>query len=92
MPTMNTSDNHLVVEIVGTLNLRFKHLNPSVYYEVRWNDSWCLVSCTHRHATLQEAANCRRTKPAGAFVFKMEDGAPHQLGGAEEDTVKRFRR
>ena len=79
---MSKDDDDLVVEIFGTLNLRFKHLNPpSVYYEVGWDESFCLVSCKHKHATITEAAKCRMTMPAGSFVFAVEDGTPRLGGG-----------
>lgn len=81
MPTMDVSNNELVVEIFGTLNLRFKHLNPSpsVYYQAGWDDSYCLVSCAHRHETVGEAKRCGMTKPAGRFVFAVENGKPRPL-------------
>jgi|SRR6476620_8079215 len=91
MPTMDASDNDLVVEIFGTLNLRFKHLNPSVYYEVGWDESFCLVSCMHKHATPLEATRCGMTKPAGRFVFAVEGGKLRALGPDEDDVVNRFR-
>jgi hypothetical protein len=81
---MNASSNDLVVEIFGTLNLRFKHLNPSVYYEVGWTESWCFVSCLHKHRTPLEATICGLTKPAGRFVFAAEDGKPRELRPDEE--------
>jgi hypothetical protein len=91
MPTMDVSNNDLVVEIVGTLNLRFKHLNPSVYYEAGWDDSMCLVSCQHRHRTPLEASNCGMTKPAGRFVFAVENGKMRHLRQDEDDAVNGFR-
>jgi hypothetical protein len=44
--------NQLVVEIFGTLNLRFKNLNtPSraVTYQSGWTDSFCHRRCMHEH-------------------------------------------
>ena len=76
MPTMDASNNDLVVEIVGTLNLRFKHLNPNVYYEVRFEESGLLLSCGHHHDTIGDATNCRAKMPAGAFVFAVKNGKP----------------
>ena len=73
---MDGSDNHLVVEIVGTLNLRFKHLNSSVYYEVRFEESGFLLSCGHHHVTIEDAAKCRMISPAGSFVFVVENEKP----------------
>jgi len=74
MRAMDANDNDLVVEIVGTLNLRFKHLNPSVYYEVRFEESGLLLSCGHQHVTTEDAAKCRLISPAGSFVFAVKNG------------------
>jgi hypothetical protein len=92
MQILNANDNDLIVEIFGTLKLRFKHLlNPTLYYEAGWTDSFCHRRCMHQHATLLEAAECGMTMPAGWYVFAVEDGTPHQLLGYEEDVVNEFR-
>jgi hypothetical protein len=79
----------LVVEIIGTLNLRFKKLN--LYYEAGWTDSFCHRRCMHEHSTLIEAAECGMPHGAGWYVLAVENGTPRQLLGDEEDIVNKFR-
>ena len=81
--------NELVVEIIGTLNLRFKNLN--LYYEAGWTVSFCHRRCMHVHSTLIEAAECGMPRGAGWYVFCVEHGTPRQLLGDEEDVVNEFR-
>jgi hypothetical protein len=81
--------NQLVVEIIGTLNLRFKDLN--LYYEAGWTDSFCHRRCLHEHPTLIDAATCAAPHGAGWYVFAVESGSPRQLLGDEEDVVNKFR-
>jgi len=79
----------LVVEIIGTLNLRFKKLN--LYYEAGWTDSFCHRRCWHEHPTLLEAAECGMPHGAGWYVLAVENGTARQLLGDEEDVVNEFR-
>jgi hypothetical protein len=81
--------NELVVEIIGTLNLRFKKLN--LYYEAGWTDSFCHLRCWHEHPTLLEAAECGMPHGAGWYVLAVENGTPRQLWKPEEDVVNKFR-
>jgi hypothetical protein len=46
----------LVAEIIATLRMRYKRLNP--HYEAGWTDSWSHRRCMHQHHTLIDAANC----------------------------------
>ena len=82
-------DNQLVVEIIGTLNLRFKKLNLS--YEAGGTDSFCHRRCKHEHPTLIDAAQCGMPHGARWYVFAVENGTPRQLLGDEEDLVNKFR-
>src|SRR5258708_28741308 len=79
----------LVVEIVGTLNLRFKNLN--LYYEAGWTDSFCHRRCLHEHPTLLEAAECGMPHGAGWYVLAVENGTARQLLDSEEAVVNAFR-
>jgi hypothetical protein len=88
---MGANDNDLVVEIFGTLNLRFKHLNTSLHYEAGWTESWTHLRCWHDHETIQAAAECASPHGAGWYVFAVEDSTPRELRQAEEDTVRKFR-
>jgi len=81
--------NQLVVEIIGTLSLRFRKLN--LYYEAGWTDSFCHRRCLHEHPTLIEAAECGMPHGAGWYVLAVENGKPRQLLGDEEDVVDKFR-
>ena len=81
--------NELVVEIIGTLNLRFKKLN--LYYEAAWTDSFCHLRCWHEHPTLLEAAECGMPHGAGWYVLAVENGKPRQLWKPEEKSVNEFR-
>jgi len=81
--------DQLVVEIIGTLNLRFKKLD--LYYEAGWTDSFCHRRCLHEHPTLIEAAECGMPHGAGWYVFAVERGTPRQLWKPEEDVVNKFR-
>jgi hypothetical protein len=81
--------NQMVVEIIGTLNLRFKNLN--LYYEAAWTDSFCHRRCLHEHATLLEAAECGMPHGAGWYVLAVEKGTPRQLRRDEEEVVNKFR-
>ena len=81
--------NQMVVEIIGTLNLRFKKLN--LYYEAGWTDSFCHRRCLHEHPTLIEAAECGMPHGAGWYVLAVENGTSRQLLGDEEDVVNKFR-
>jgi len=81
--------DELIVEIIGTLNLRFKKLN--LYYEAGWTDSFCHRRCMHEHQTLIEAAQCAEPNGAGWYVLAVEKGTPRQLLGDEEEVVERFR-
>ena len=81
--------NELVVEIIGTLNLRFKNLN--LYYEAGWTDSFRHRRCLHEHRTLIEAAECGMPHGAGWYVLAVENGKSRQLLGDEEDVVNEFR-
>lgn len=80
----------LIVEIFGTLNLRFKELN-AVSYQAGWTDSFCHLRCGHEHPTLIEAAQCAEPHGAGWYVFAVEKGTPRQLWGPEEKIVDKFR-
>jgi len=82
-------DNQRVVEIIGTLNLRFKKLN--LYYEAGWTDSFCHRRCMHEDSTLIEAAECGTPRGAGWYVLAVENGTARQLLGDEEDIVNKFR-
>ena len=73
----------LVVEIFGTLNLRFKKLN--LCYEAGWTDSFCHRRCMHEHPTLLEAAGM--PQGAGWYVLAVENRTPRQLMDSEEDVV-----
>jgi hypothetical protein len=89
-----TRESKLIVEIFGTLKLRFKNLNtPSraVTYQAGWTDSFCHRRCMHEHPTLIEAAECGMPHGAGWYVLAVENGKPRQLLGDEEDVVDRFR-
>jgi hypothetical protein len=88
-PHKTEQRNQLVVEIIGTLNLRFKDLN--LYYEAGWTDSFCHRRCLHEHPTLIDAAKCAAPHGAGWYVFAVESGSPRQLMGDEEDLVNEFR-
>src|SRR6266404_2710089 len=81
--------DQMVVEIIGTLNLRFKNLN--LYYEAGWTDSFCHRRCLHEHLTLIEAAECGTPHGAGWYVLAVENGTPRQLLDSEEDVVNKFR-
>jgi hypothetical protein len=81
--------NKLVVEIIGTLNLRFKKLN--LCYEAGWTDSFCHRRCQHEHPTRLEAAKCGMPHGAGWYVLAVENGTPRQLLDSEEDVVNKFR-
>jgi hypothetical protein len=91
MLTMDEADNGLVVEIFGTLNLRFKHLNKSLHYEAGWTESWNHLRCWHDHETIQAAAECATPHGAGWYVFAVENGTPRQLQQDEEDAERKFR-
>ena len=80
----------LIVEIFGTLNLRFKELN-SLSYQAAWTDSFCHRRCMHEHRTLIEAAQCAEPHGAGWYVVAVEHGSPRQLLGDEEEIVNKFR-
>jgi hypothetical protein len=84
-----TEPHNLVVEIIGTLNLRFKKLN--LYYEAGWTDSFVHLRCWHEHSTLLEAAQCGMPHGAGWYVLAVENGNSRQLLGDEEDIVNEFR-
>ena len=85
--------NGLVVEIIGTLSLRFKNLNRNlnIYYEAGWTDSFCHLRCWHEHPTLIEAAECGMPHGAGWYVLAVEKGTPRQLRRDEEEVVNKFR-
>src|SRR6266446_6760538 len=78
--------DQMVVEIIGTLNLRFKNLN--LYYEAGWTDSFCHRRCLHEHLTLIEAAECGTPHGAGWYVLAVENGTPRQLLDSEEEFVE----
>lgn len=80
----------LIVEIFGTLNLRFKELN-TISYQAAWTDSFCHRRCMHEHRTIIEAAKCAEPNGAGWHVVAVENGTPRQLLGDEEDIVNKFR-
>jgi hypothetical protein len=80
----------LIVEIFGTLSLRFKELN-TVSYQAGWTDSFCHRRCMHEHPTLIEAAQCAEPHGAGWYVLAVEKGTPRQLRGGEEAVVNKFR-
>ena len=92
--SQKTKPHNLIVEIFGTLNLRFKNLNtPSqaVTYQAGWTDSFCHRRCMHEHPTLIEAAECGMPHGAGWYVLAVENGKPRQLWKPEEKIVDRFR-
>jgi hypothetical protein len=74
----------LLTEIIATLRLRYKFLNP--YYEAGWTESWSHRRCLHEHLTLIEAAKC-----AMPHVFAVDGWTPRQLTDAEEKVVNEFR-
>jgi hypothetical protein len=80
----------LIVEIFGTLNLRFKELN-TVSYQAAWTDSFCHRRCMHEHRTIIEAAQFAEPHGAGWYVVAVEHGSPRQLLGDEEEIVNKFR-
>jgi hypothetical protein len=44
----------------------------SIYYSAVWDDSGCLISCWHEHATIPEATEC--INGAAGYVVGVENG------------------
>jgi hypothetical protein len=80
---------HQLAEIISTLRLRYKFLNPN--YEAGWTDSWSHRRCMHKHPTLIEAAKCAMPHGAGWYVFAVEGDMPRELTPAEDKAVNEFR-
>ncbi len=57
----------LVAEIVESLRLRYRSINP--YYEAGWTESWSHRRCLNKHYTLFAAAKCAIPQAAGRYVF-----------------------
>lgn len=86
---MSFASDPLVAEIVESLRLRYRFINP--YYEAGWTESWSHRRCLHKHYTLIAAARCAMPQGAGWYVFAVENGKPRQLNDTEENIVNNFR-
>jgi hypothetical protein len=75
----------LVAEIIATLRMRYKRLNP--HYEAGWTDSWSHRRCMHQHHTLIDAANCAQQNDTGWYVIAVEGNTPRELSVAEEEAA-----
>ena len=51
-------------------------------YSAAWTDCGCLISCSHEHKTVAEAASCIAC--AGCYVIGVENGAVRSLTAEEE--------
>lgn len=80
---------HRLTEIISTLRLRYRLLNP--HYEAGWTESWCHRRCLHEHQSLIEAAECATPHGAGWYVFAVDGGTPRELTLAEGKVVYEFR-
>jgi hypothetical protein len=80
---------HRLTEIISTLRLRYRSLNP--YYEAGWTESWSHRRSLHEHATLIEAAKCAMPHGAGWYVFAVNGNTPRELTDAEDKVVNEFR-
>jgi hypothetical protein len=84
---------HWLTEIISTLRLRYRSLNPhyETHYEAAWTESWTHHRCLHEHPTLIEAAKCAMPHGAGWYVFAVDEYGPRQLTDAEDEVVNEFR-
>jgi hypothetical protein len=51
-------------------------------YSAAWTECHCLISCSHEHKTVAEAASCIAC--AGCYVIGVENGAVRSLTAEEE--------
>jgi hypothetical protein len=51
-------------------------------YSAAWTEFGCLISCSHEHKTVAEAASCIAC--AGCYVIGVENGAMRSLTAEEE--------
>ena len=51
-------------------------------YSAAWTEFGCLISCSHEHKTVAEAASCIAW--AGCYVIGVENGAMRSLTAEEE--------
>src|SRR6266436_2184189 len=86
---MLSEPHSLLTEIISTLRLRYRSLNP--HYEAAWTDSWSHRRCLHEHQSLLEAAKCAMPRGAGWYVFAVEGDTPRELNETEDRVVNEFR-
>ena len=56
-------------------------------YSAAWTEFGCLISCSHEHKTVAEAASCIAC--AGCYVIGVENGAMRSLTAEEESEFQR---